>query len=476
MEQTGASNKKICQASDLLAEVICPMMVKSLVLKYTPETLLHLFAPLAQQCWAMLLTSGQADHADNRFDILTADPRVTLTTRGASTEIVCGDKVMLSAADPLLLVQQQCAELGATPDFDADLPFQGGAIGLFGYDLGRRFETLPQRAQQDLTTPDMAVGIYDWALIADHHQQTLTLVSLTDAEQRWQWLQTQTAPQTEPFALTSEWQSNLSFEQYAQRFHAVQEYIQAGDCYQVNLAQRFQAGYRGDEWQAFLRLNQANRAPFSAFLRLPNSVLLSLSPERFLSLQQQEIETRPIKGTLPRLADAAADRLQAEKLASSEKDRAENLMIVDLLRNDIGRVAEPGSVSVPQLFVVEPFPAVHHLVSTIRARLPATLTATDLLRACFPGGSITGAPKIRAMEIIEELEPHRRNAWCGSIGYISLCGRMDTSITIRTLIAENHQLYCAAGGGLVADSELNAEYQETFHKVNRILPSLRDEN
>lgn len=476
MEQTGASNKKICQASHLLAEVICPMMVKSLVLKYTPETLLHLFAPLAHQCWAMLLTSGQADHADNRFDILTADPLATLTTRGASTEITCGDEVIHSAADPLLLVQQQCDALGVKPAFDADLPFQGGALGLFGYDLGRRFETLPQRAQQDLTTPDMAVGIYDWALIADHHLQKLTLISLNDAEQRWQWLQAQVAPPAEPFSLTSQWQSNLSFDAYAQRFHAVQAYIQAGDCYQVNLAQRFQAGYRGDEWQAFLRLTQANRAPFSSFLRLPNSALLSLSPERFLSLQQQEIETRPIKGTLPRLADAEADRLQAEKLANSEKDRAENLMIVDLLRNDIGRVAVPGSVSVPELFVVEPFPAVHHLVSTVRARLPETLSATDLLRACFPGGSITGAPKIRAMEIIEELEPHRRNAWCGSIGYISLCGRMDTSITIRTLIAENQQLYCSAGGGLVADSDLNAEYQETFHKVNRILPSLRDEN
>jgi para-aminobenzoate synthetase component 1 len=475
VEQTGASNKKICQASDLLAEVICPMMVKSLVLKYTPETLLRLFSPLAHQPWAMLLTSAQADHADNRFDILTADPHATLTTRGQSTEIARAEQVIHSNVDPLLLVQQQCAELGVTPTFNPDLPFQGGAIGLFGYDLGRRFETLPQRAQQDLTTPDMAVGIYDWALIADHHLQKLTLVSLTDAEQRWQWLQAQTVTQKEPFALTSEWQSNLSFEQYAQRFHAVQDYIQAGDCYQVNLAQRFQAGYRGDEWQAFLRLTQANRAPFSAFLRLPHSALLSLSPERFLSLQQREIETRPIKGTLPRLADAEADRLQAEKLANSEKDRAENLMIVDLLRNDIGRVAEPGSVSVPELFVVEPFPAVHHLVSTVRARLPETLTATDLLRACFPGGSITGAPKIRAMEIIEELEPHRRNAWCGSIGYISLCGRMDTNITIRTLIAENHQLYCAAGGGLVADSDLHAEYQETFHKVNRILPSLRDE-
>ena len=466
----------MCQANCLLAEIICLMIAKTLTLKYTSDTLLHRFSTLAHQPWAMLLTSGHADHADNRFDILTADPRATLTTRGNTTTTVCGGDVQHSADDPLLLVQQQIAALGATPDFDADLPFQGGALGLFGYDLGRRFEALPQQAEHDLNTPDMAVGIYDWALIADHHQQTLTLVSLNDVERRWRWLQAQTVTQAQPFALTSDWLSNLSFTQYAERFQRVQDYIQAGDCYQVNLAHRFQASYRGDEWQAFLRLNQANRAPFSAFLRLPDSAILSLSPERFLSLQQQVIETRPIKGTMPRLADPIADRLQAEKLANAEKDRAENLMIVDLLRNDIGRVAEPGSVSVPELFVVEPFPAVHHLVSTVRARLPINLAATDLLRACFPGGSITGAPKIRAMEIIEELEPHRRNAWCGSIGYISLCGRMDTSITIRTLIAEQHNLYCAAGGGLVADSEVESEYQETLHKVNRILPNLREEH
>ena len=465
----------MCQATRLLVGLISPMIVKTLNLKYTPDALLHRFSALAHRPWAMLLTSGHADHADNRFDILTADPRVTLTTRGEMTEIDCDGKVILSADDPLHLVQQQCEMLGVTPLFDADLPFQGGALGLFGYDLGRRFEILPQRAEQDLTTPDMAVGIYDWALIADHHQQKLTLISLTDAGQRWQWLQAQAIPQPKGFSLTSDWQSNLSFDEYAARFAQVQHYIQAGDCYQVNLAQRFQARYHGDEWLAFLRLNRANRAPFSAFIRLPKSVILSLSPERFLSLQQQEIETRPIKGTLPRLADPEADRLQAEKLGHAEKDRAENLMIVDLLRNDIGRVAEPGSVSVPELFVVEPFPAVHHLVSTVRARLPQHLGATDLLRACFPGGSITGAPKIRAMEIIEELEPQRRNAWCGSIGYISLCGRMDTSITIRTLIAENQHLYCAAGGGLVADSDVELEYQETFHKVNRILPSLSGE-
>lgn len=451
------------------------MIITTLNLKYTPETLLHCFSALAHQPWAMLLTSGQAHHADNRFDILTADPRVTLTTHGDITEIADNHKMMACTEDPLQLVQQQCDQLGIKPTFNAELPFQGGALGLFGYDLGRRFEALPQHAQSDLTTPDMAVGIYDWALIADHHQQKLTLISLVDAEQRWAWLQAQAAPLLQPFALTSDWQSNLSYAQYTERFHAVQDYIQAGDCYQVNLAQRFRASYRGDEWQAFQRLNRENRAPFSAFIRLPHSTLLSFSPERFLAVRQNEVETRPIKGTLPRLADPEADRLQAVKLANAEKDRAENLMIVDLLRNDIGRVAIPGSVSVPALFVVEPFPAVHHLVSTVRAHLPPHLSASDLLRACFPGGSITGAPKIRAMEIIEELEPHRRNAWCGSIGYLSLCGRMDTSITIRTVIAENQQLYCAAGGGLVADSELDAEYQETFHKVNAILNSLRNE-
>jgi len=264
----------------------------------------------------------------------------------------------------------------------------------------------------------------------------------------------------------------MTAAEYREKFDRVQAFLHSGDCYQVNLAQRFQASYEGDEWQAFTRLNASNRAPFSAFLRLEEGAILSLSPERFIHLAEGVIQTRPIKGTLPRLAEADADRQQAEKLAASPKDRAENLMIVDLMRNDIGRVAAPGSVRVPELFVVEPFPAVHHLVSTITARLPPAQTACDLLRAAFPGGSITGAPKVRAMEIIDELEPHRRNAWCGSIGYLSLCGGMDTSITIRTLTAVAGQIYCSAGGGLVADSQAAAEYQETFDKVNRILQQL----
>ena len=441
-------------------------------LPYTPTTLLELFAPLAQHPWAMLLHSGFAEHSHNRFDILVAAPKVTLTTRGQITELCHGSEVRQSKEDPFQLLQQQLEQQNQHPAANTDLPFQGGALGLFGYDLGRRVEKLPQMAQADITLPDMAVGIYDWALIADHHKKTLTLLSYGDTEQRWQWLCSQQSEPQQDFTLTSRWQANMTRQQYGEKFQRIQQYLRSGDCYQINLAQRFSADYQGDEWQAFQQLNVSNRAPFSAFLRLPDNAVLSVSPERFLWLENQQIQTRPIKGTLPRLADAEQDAQQAQRLANSAKDRAENLMIVDLLRNDIGRVAEPGSVKVPELFVVEPFPAVHHLVSTITAILPERTPATELLRACFPGGSITGAPKVRAMEIIEELEPQRRNAYCGSIGYISACGTMDTNITIRTLFTESGRIYCSAGGGIVADSQEQAEYQETFDKVGRILPQL----
>ena len=442
-------------------------------LPWHPDAVQHTFKALAQQPWAMLLHSGFADHPHNRFDILVAQPQATLVTRGAETTICVEGATSVHRGDPLQLLQQTLDSFSYQPTTHPALPFLGGALGLFGYDLGRHFEKLPVLAQRDLTTPDMAIGIYDWALIADHQNQCLTLLCWGDIDARHHFLETlMPYSPCQPFRLTSAWQSSMTREQYGLKFRQVQEYLKSGDCYQVNLAQRFQASYEGDEWQAFERLNAANRAPFSAFIRLPDSVILSLSPERFILLEGDNIQTRPIKGTLPRLEDPHADAQQAKKLANSPKDRAENLMIVDLLRNDIGRVAVPGSVKVPELFVVEPFPAVHHLVSTITAQLPPHLKATDLLRACFPGGSITGAPKVRAMEVIEELEPHRRNAWCGSIGYLSFCGNMDTSITIRTLTAEGGKLYCSAGGGIVADSVESAEYQETFDKVNRILPQL----
>ncbi|MFM5429552.1 aminodeoxychorismate synthase component I [Aeromonas veronii] len=424
----------------------------------------------------MLLESAGPFGADNGFDIISADPLATLETRGEVTTLRVGADISRHHEDPLaLLAHTQQQLLGELELCATHLPFIGGALGLFGYDLGRRFERLPEQAAADIAVPDMAVGIYDWALLRNVAAGDWQLVHWGDEAglaNRLAWLEQQQAKPAPSFALQGSWQSNMSRAEYGEKFARIQEYLAAGDCYQINLTQRFSAPYQGDEWQAYCLLATANKAPFSAFIRLPESALLSLSPERFLLLDGRHIETKPIKGTRPRHPDPTIDRQVARELAQADKDRSENLMIVDLLRNDIGRVSRPGSVSVPHLFAVESFPAVHHLVSTIHGELDARWQGVDLLRACFPGGSITGAPKIRAMEIIEELEPQRRNAYCGSIGYLSQHGRMDTSICIRTLIAEAGRLHCWAGGGIIADSDADSEYQETYDKVARILPPL----
>ncbi len=424
----------------------------------------------------MLLESAGPLGADNGVDIISADPLATLETRGLATTLTRHGETSEHHEDPLALLARTQQQLLGELDLCATrLPFIGGALGLFGYDLGRRFERLPVQAAADIAVPDMAVGIYDWALLRNVASGNWQLVHWGDEAglaKRLAWLEQQQAAPPPAFALLGEWQSNMSRAEYGEKFARIQEYLAAGDCYQINLTQRFSASYQGDEWQAYCLLAAANKAPFSAFIRLPDSALLSLSPERFLLLDGRHIETKPIKGTRPRHPDPATDLQVALELAQADKDRSENLMIVDLLRNDIGRVSRPGSVSVPHLFSVESFPAVHHLVSTIHGELDARWQGVDLLRACFPGGSITGAPKIRAMEIIEELEPQRRNAYCGSIGYLSQHGRMDTSICIRTLIAEAGRLHCWAGGGIIADSDADSEYQETYDKVARILPPL----
>ncbi|KLV04754.1 aminodeoxychorismate synthase [Photobacterium aquae] len=442
------------------------------------------FEPFAGQPWAMILRSAASDHPDNRFDILVADPLATLQTHGETTRIIFsnGDE-KYSDDDPFALLESLQSSLLPVIDPLENVPFCGGALGYFGYDLGRRIEKIPSLAHHDIPIADMAIGIYDWALIADHHTENLYLISPVGSARK-QWLSERRAAyesqssearqfqQSDSFALTSHWQANMDRTQYGEKFKQVQEYILAGDCYQINLAQRFSANYTGCEWQGYLQLEKGNGAPFSAFMRTDDTAIVSVSPERFLQLDGRRIETKPIKGTRPRATDKAEDALLAEELRNTEKDRAENLMIVDLLRNDIGRVAKPGTVRVPKLFDVESFPAVHHLVSTVTGDLDDQYSACDLLRACFPGGSITGAPKIRAMEIIEELEPNRRSIYCGSIGYISRCQKMDTSITIRTLVCHNGQIHAWAGGGLVADSQVDSEYQETLDKLSRILPVL----
>ncbi len=432
------------------------------------------FRAFAHAPWCVLLDSGRPDSGQGRFDIFSAEPYATLTTRGEVTEITTRDHVELSYRQPLELLKRQ---LGEPTLSVAALPFAGGAIGYFGYDLGRRFERLPHLAQRDIDVPDMAIGLYDWAVVVDHLRKRAWLAGQGRDERtldEWPALLEKVSGQppslaAQPFEVLSPVTSNFDRDTYEQAFRRIQEHIRAGDCYQVNLSQRFTARVQGDSWQAYERLREINPAPFSAFLSTPSGDLLSSSPERFLSVRGSDVETKPIKGTRPRAVSRLKDAELARELRASVKDRAENVMIVDLLRNDLGKNCVPGSVVVNSLFEIESFANVHHLVSTVSGRLTAGRHALDLLQGCFPGGSITGAPKVRAMEIIESLEPHRRSVYCGSIGYIGFDGNMDCNIAIRTLLRQGEQIHAWAGGGVVADSEVEAEYRESLDKAALLL-------
>jgi para-aminobenzoate synthetase component I len=316
--------------------------------------------------------------------------------------------------------------------------------------------------------------------VIDHQERKAWLASGDASEQlrsRWDDLKdrlctTGSSRVTVPFHLLSKIASNLEEPEYARRFARLRRYIADGDCYQVNLTRRFSARAAGDPWTAYLDLRRFNPAPMSAYMQLPFAQILSSSPERFLELRNGRVEAKPIKGTRPRKADPQADRAEAFALFRSAKDRAENVMIVDLLRNDLGKVCATGSVAVPRLFQIESFATVHHLVSTVTGMLDPEHDAVDLLQAAFPGGSITGAPKLRAMQIIEELEPHRRGVYCGAIGYLGFDGAMDLNIAIRTLVYADGVIRFWAGGGIVADSEVRSEFQETLDKAAAILSLL----
>jgi para-aminobenzoate synthetase component 1 len=319
--------------------------------------------------------------------------------------------------------------------------------------------------------------MYGWALITDHQCQTSQLLfhpatARPERERLVRLFETASPAAPEPFRLHGRFTPDISRDDYRRGIERIQAYIQAGDCYQVNFTQRFRAACSGDAWSAYSALRKACPTPFAGFVGLGDGAIVSLSPERFLRLQGGRVETRPIKGTRPRGHDEQSDAAQAQALLASEKDRAENLMIVDLLRNDLGRSCRIGSVRVPQLFALESYPNVHHLVSCVTGELADRLDAFDLLAGSFPGGSITGAPKIRAMQIIDELEPTRRSIYCGSLLYVDVRGEMDSSIAIRTLLVRGGQASCWGGGGIVADSDWQAEYQESIDKVKVLLETL----
>ena len=428
------------------------------------------FAAIRHAPGAVLLDSGRPAAERGRYDVLSAWPRATLT--------VSPDE---SGSDFLQRLRKNLTQLGkADLPTGCELPFAGGLIGYLSYDFGRHLEQMPHLAVDDLHLPDARFGLYAWALISDHQARTSQLVfhpalAETERQRLITLFGRPVADNAATFKLNGPMAPDLTGEAYRQAIVRIQDYIQAGDCYQVNFAQRFRASCVGDPWVAYCALREACPTPFSGFQSLPDDgAVLSLSPERFVHVSERRVETRPIKGTRPRGLTPEEDAANAAELLASPKDRAENLMIVDLLRNDLGRTCRTGSVSVPELFNLESYPNVHHLVSSVIGELADGKDALDLIAGSFPGGSITGAPKIRAMQIIDELEPTRRGLYCGSLVYLDVRGEMDSSIAIRSLLVKDGQVCCWGGGGIVADSQWEAEYQESLTKVKVLLHTLEN--
>ena len=439
-------------------------------------------ARLLNQRQLVLLDHSSGVTVTGRYSYVSADPFLVLRSRGRRSELAGPAGTVTVAADPTRLLERLLRRYAVSRQPELP-PLLGGAIGYFSYDLGRLFERWPASAR-DEGVPDLQVGFYDWVLAADHCTGQRWLISTglpggsaAAARARWRELQDSLVGSRPPpianGAVTSvRLRSNVGRSAYLAQVQRAKEYIAAGDIYQVNLSQRLEGDWTGHTWPLYERLRAASPVPYGAYLALDDCTVLSASPERFLRCEGRQVETRPIKGTRPRGATVRQDRALARQLARSGKDRAENLMIVDLLRNDLGKVCQVGTIQVPELFGLEGYASVWHLVSTVRGTVRPELTAVDLLRACFPGGSVTGCPKIRAMAIIEELEPVRRGVYCGAIGYLSFTGDMDTSIAIRTLVVREGRMYLQVGGAVVADSDPAAEYRETLAKGEAVVQAI----
>jgi para-aminobenzoate synthetase component 1 len=442
-----------------------------------------------------------------RHSFLAADPATAVRSKGQLTQQLVDGRWIRVAPDPLTHVGALLAPHAGDPVTGLP-PFQGGVAGYVGYDWGMMLERVPRTRYDDLSVPDVLLGLYDWVIAWDHAERRAWVISTgipergTAREQRaarrLAFVKERLAVRPDVGGLPSRQKdavasgaprrpaapsypvsdfpgvrSNFTREGYLDAVGRVIEYVCAGDIFQANLSQRLEAPLVGTPLDLYRRLRHRNAAPFSAYLDFGDLVVASSSPERFLRVQPGgRVETRPIKGTRPRGLSPEHDAALARALVESEKDRAENVMIVDLLRNDLSRVCRAGTVRVPELFALEHYATVHHLVSTVVGELAPEHPPADLLRAAFPGGSITGAPKVRAMQIIAELEPTQRAVYCGSIGYLSLTGALDTSIVIRTCLVLGRQVYAQVGGGIVADSDPESEYRETLDKARGLVAAL----
>lgn len=460
------------------------------ILEFPYGDALTAFQSVAEAPYCAVLDSAAKGDVRARHSYIAVDPFQIIVSDGDGTR-VDGQKV---EGDPFTVLEAALAPHGGA-DLDGPVPFLTGAVGFLGYELGRHLERLPAPRPGHPPVPEMVMGLYDTVIAFDHGEARAYIISSgrpeTDREARRARARVRAealaarlagAPTSPP---VPDWQARARFEPEQPRA-AVEaavartiDYIYAGDIFQANITHQLRAAVPEGltDFELYLRLRTISPAPFAAFLKCgPELSVISASPERFLSLSADgAVETRPIKGTRPRAGDPARDAALAQELLASEKDRAENLMIVDLMRNDLGRVSRLGSVRVPVLCGLETFASVHHLVSVVESRLKPGCGPMDLLRACFPGGSITGAPKVRAMEIIHELEPSPRGVYCGSVAWIGFDGAMDSSIVIRTITRAGHTLLTQAGGGIVADSQPADEYEESLVKLSPMLRALAGE-
>ena len=422
-----------------------------------------------------LLESSRVDERFGRFSFAGADPFLTLTARGRQIQIDRGGTVEALEDDPLAVLRRLLAE-HRLPGSGAPTPLPAGAVGYLSYDLARGIERLPEDTVDDLGLPDLFLAFYDSVITWDHATGEATVSATGRPERAEELMDLVRADESRGVGLprlASPLRSTFTKREYLAAVKTAKELIAAGDVFQVNISQRFATETAESGLDVYRRLMRGNPAAFGAYLVSPcGAEIVSASPERFIRVSGDAVEACPIKGTRPRSEDPAEDRRLARELLASEKDLAELTMIVDLLRSDIGRVAKFGSVRVPELPGLTTHPTVHHLNGIVTARLAEGLSVTDLLRAAFPCGSITGAPKVRAMEIIEELEPVRRGVYTGAIGYFSFTGETDLSVAIRTLVVKEGRATFSVGGGIVADSDPTLEYEETLHKGRGLAAAL----
>jgi para-aminobenzoate synthetase component I len=445
----------------------------------------RVFAFFVDRPYAQFLDSNDALSDLNQFSFLVFDPIEKISHSGNKTKIETTEFSFEFSEDPFAIVQKRLKHYAEGCQFleHPPVPFTGGALGLFGYDLGRRIEVLPSHSLKPEETKDMMIGLYDQVIAYDHRSESCYFIVLEKsdalAQARYQRMMAKfsnikSRPVASAFTPLSYskviWTKRRPTNQFLGDIQKTLDYIEAGDIFQANLSLRLEAKLpeNFDSYAHYKHLRHMNAAPFSAFCNFGATQISCCSPERFLRIDaKQKIETRPIKGTL-------SDHLDAEILRNSEKDRAENIMIVDLLRNDLSKICEDQSIDVPALCQIETYKGLHHLVSVVTGQLKNAMSSIDALRACFPGGSITGAPKIRAQEIIEELEPTRRGAYCGSIAYIDFQGQMDSNIVIRSLVYENNAVRLQIGSGIVADSDPLLEYQEMMLKAQKLIESFAE--